>query len=446
VAATAVTVAACSGSSELTPSASDGTAAAPDDGTAAPEPVVTSAPDATEAPGSAPDTPVGEDSTVPEGPAGEDFASLDAPTGEPIVIGMVNTEGVPGLDFPELRTDTDLAIDYLNAHGGMGGRPIQIEHCAAAGTPDTSQACAQELSGKGVEMVMLGLDLFPGYDTFAATDIPVFGALPILPPDYTANALFLTGGNATTMAGMVGLAVEFFEAETVGIISADNAGANSSAQSLTDALDAAGLTYVSIKGGDNETDAGFQGLLREANEGNPDVLVSLYSDAGCIGAMRGRVSLGITTPVITTPICSSAEVTDVVGDDALGWFFVGAGGTVDSPTTDAFAEIIEPVYGADGAGSLGIGALGIQQVMSLARVANSIAADGGEVTGQAIFDTLKTSTDILSFPNESPLECGRSTTYPSICSFVFPAGEYVSGGELSTVPGFEAFSVVEYLP
>lgn len=448
LAAAALVAASCGGSSDSSPDgtsppstdsspgSADPTTASTDEGTTT-EPGDTAPPEGSAAP----------DPTVGDGPAPlEDFAALGAPTGEPIIIGMVNTEGVPGLDFPELRTDTDLAVDYLNAHGGMGGRPIQIEHCAAAGSPETSQACAQELAGKGVEMAMLGLDLFPGYDTFAASSIPVFGALPILPADYTANALFLTGGNATTMAGMVGLAVEHFEAKTVGIISADNPGANGSEQALTAALDKAGLPYVSVKGGDNETDAGFQGLLREANKDNPDVLVSLYSDAGCIGAMRGRVALGITTPVITTPICSSAEVTDVVGDDALGWFFVGAGATVDSPTADAFEAIIEPTYGADGTGSLGIGALGIQQVMSLARVANSIAADGGEVTGQAIYDTLQSSTDILNFPNDSPLECGAAATYPSVCSFVFPAGEYVAGGELATVPGFEAFSVVDYLP
>ena len=205
------------------------------------------------------DAPATDDTTPGTAAApveeGLDFRTMEPPAGDPIVIGMVNTEGTPGLDFPEMRTDTDLAVDYLNAHGGFGGRPIEIEHCTAAGSPETSQACAQELAGKGVELVMLGLDLFPGYDTFAAAGIPVVGALPILPGDYTADALFVTGGNSTTMAAMVALAVEHFDAKTVGIISADNPGANGSEAALTAALDKAGLAYVSVKGGDNETDA-----------------------------------------------------------------------------------------------------------------------------------------------------------------------------------------------
>ena len=216
---------------EAEPASTESTDESDDDGAA-----TTDAPD---------DSEPADDGDTTEGGAA-DFRTLDPPTGEPIVIGMVNTEGTPGLDFPEMRTDTDLAVNYLNEHGGFGGRPIEVVHCTAAGSPETSQACAQEMSGEGVELVMLGLDLFPGYDTYAASDIPVFGALPILPGDYTADALFHTGGNATTMAGMAGFAVEQFGAETVGIISADNAGANSSEASLTAALDKAGVSYVSI--------------------------------------------------------------------------------------------------------------------------------------------------------------------------------------------------------
>jgi branched-chain amino acid transport system substrate-binding protein len=274
----------------------------------------------------------------------------------------------------------------------------------------------------------------------------VFGALPVLAPDYSADALFLTGGNATTMAAIVALAVEKYEAESVGIISADSVAGNSSEAALTASLDKAGVAYNSIKGGDDETDAGFQGLLREANSESPDVLVSLYSDSGCIGAMRARVSLGVDTPMISTAICGSAEVIDVVGDDAVGWSFVGVGGPTDQPDDAVLAELIEPVYGAAESTSLGLGALGINQVMTLARVANNLAADGDDVSGAAIFERLATATDEIDFLNGNPLACGISESYPSVCSFYFPIGEYLAGGEIVTVPGFEAVSVVDYLP
>ena len=376
----------------------------------------------------------------------EGFLPLAPPDGDPIIVGMVNTEGSPGLDFPEISASTQAAVDFLNDHGGLGGRPIEFEVCTASGAPETSQACSQELAGKGVELVMLGLDLFPGYDTFTASNIPVTGILPILPGDYTANALFLGGGNTTTSAAMAAFAQENFGATTAGVISADNDGANATEADLLKALDAIGITYVSIKGGDNETDAGFQGLMAQATADNPDVLYSLYADAGCIGTMRGRVSLGIETPVITTAICSSAEVIDVVGDDAEGWYFIGAS-TEESGTPDADdLQAILQSLGFTNSTELGLGGLGVTGMLSLATIANMMAADGEEITGASIYETLEASDGAVNWPDGFPFLCGSAPAYQTVCNFIFPIATYVSGTGIETVPGFEALDTTDYLP
>ena len=384
------------------------------------------------------------DTEAPDG--GDGFSALPPPDGEPIVVGMVNTEGSPGLDFPEISASTRAAVDFLNDHGGLGNRPIEFEVCTAAGSPETSQACAQELAGKDVEIVMLGLDLFPGYDTFTASNIPVTGVLPILPGDYTANALFLGGGNTTTTAAMAAFAKENFDATTAGIVSADNAGANGTEADLMKALDAAGISYVSIKGGDNETDAGYQGLMRQATADDPDVLFSLYADAGCIGTIRGRVTLGIETPVITTAICSSAEVIDVVGDDAEGWYFIGAQ-TEEAGTPEAAdLQVILESLGFTNSTELGLGALGVTGLLSLATIANAMADDGEEITGASIYETLEASDGAVNWPDANPFACGAAPAFPTICNFIFPIATYVPGTGIETVPGFEALDTTPYLP
>jgi branched-chain amino acid transport system substrate-binding protein len=378
------------------------------------------------------------------------FADLAPPTGEPMVLGLVNTEGTPGLDFPDIRLAIAGTVDYLNAHGGVGGRPIELETCTANGSPETSQACAQELTGKGVEMVLLGLDLFPDYATYTAAGVPVVGMLPILPGDYSANAWFLTGGNATVMAAAASVAKEHFQAGTVAIVSADNAGANSSLDALTAALDKAGVAWTAVKGGDNETDAGYQGLMREAASGDPDLLVSLYSDAGCIGTMRGRASLGITIPVITTGICSSSDVLEQVGDDAVGWNFIGVSTQEDTPALAILQEIMAPVLDVEPAEvdstALGLGALGLTMMLSIAVFGNRLAGDGAEVSGRGIYDLLGTADDLTSWPGTTPIDCGAAPAYPAICAFIFPFAEYREGGEVTTIPGLEAVSALEYLP
>ena len=436
----ALVAASCGSDSD---SSSDSAAPAATDA-AAEETVAETAPADTEPAGTEPADSEPADTTAPDG--GEGFVALPPPTGDPIVIGMVNTEGSPGLDFPEISVATQAAADFLNEHGGIGGRPVEMEFCKASGAPETSQACAQELAGKGVELVMLGLDLFPGYDTFTASNIPVTGVLPILPGDYTANALFLGGGNTTTTAAMAAFAQQNFDATTAGIVSADNAGANGTEADLKKALDAAGITYVSIKGGDNETDAGFQGLMSQATADDPDVLFSLYADAGCIGTMRGRVSLGIETPVITTAICSSAEVIDEVGDDAVGWYFVGAQTEREgTPEAAAFDEILEAL-GFTNSTELGLGALGVTGLLTLATIANTMADGDEEITGASIFERLGASDGLINWPDGNALSCGAAPTYPTICNFSFPIATYAAGTGIETVPGFEKLDTTDFLP
>lgn len=430
------------------------TSASTPDSVAATEPAETVPADtapATEGPST--DAPA-TDPPATDPPASSDpnvvFPSLGPPTGEVMSVGLVNTEGTPGLDFPDIRLAIAGTIDYLNEHGGIGGRPVELETCTAAGSPETSQACAQELTGKGVELVLVGLDLFPDYATYAAAGVPVIGMLPILPGDYSAEALFLTGGNATVMAAAAAAAKEHFKAETIGIVSADNAGANSSLAALTAALDKAGIAWTAVKGGDNETDAGYQGLMREAAAGDPDLLVSLYSDAGCIGTMRGRASLAIDIPVLTTGICSSSEVIEQVGDDAIGWNFIGVSTQEDTPSLAILQEIMAPVLDVEpdevDSTALGLGALGLTMVMSLAVFGNQLADAGAAVTGQSIYDLLGASDDLTSWPGDSPIDCGAAPAYPAICAFVFPFAEYIEGGEVRTIPGLEAVSALEYLP
>jgi branched-chain amino acid transport system substrate-binding protein len=381
-----------------------------------------------------------------------DFTSrvsgLPPATGEPMLIGLVNTEGLPGLDLVDIRVDIEATFAYLNEHGGFGGRPLELTSCASKASPESSQACAQEITGSGVELALLGLDVFPGYATFAASNVPVIGLLPILPADYSADALFMTGGNATLAAGMAGVAKERFDAKTVGIISADDPGTNGTESALTASLDKLGIEYVSIKGGTEETDAGLQGLLAQANADNPDLLVSLYGDAGCIGAMRGRTALGISTPVLTSSSCAASDVIEEVGDEALGWVFLGAQTNDPSPSNDLIAEIMAPVLGIPvdevDPSSLGLGGLGIIQAMTLAQYADAIVADGGEVTGASLYEYFgSTATSI--WPG-LPAQCGRAAAYPSVCTFEFPVIEYLADGTLQPADGVESVSAFEYLP
>lgn len=380
-----------------------------------------------------------------------DFASLAAPSGDPITIGFVNTEGPAGLNFPELEDAAQASVDYLNEHGGMGDRPIDFQVCIADGSPESSQACAQELAGKGAEMVWIGLDLFPDYATYDAAGITVVGIIPLFPADYASSAIYLGGGNVTLAAGNVYVAVEVFGAEKVAIISADNAGANSSEAAVIAALEQAGVEYRSIKGAESETDAGAQGLVREALSDDPDVLISLYGDAGCIGMIRGRAALGSDVPVLAANTCANGAVLEAVGDDAEGWYFVPGGEGPDTPQTQVQREALAPMLGVSPdevvVSDLGLGSLTPVVVFTVAAAANDLANDGGEVTGASVADHMRTNPDgdLTLFPDGGPLSCGGSELYPNVCIRTLFLGEYSGDGSVTIVPGLEEFDITDYL-
>ncbi|CAB4858115.1 unannotated protein [freshwater metagenome] len=385
-------------------------------------------------------TPSSQPPTTDLGPA----------TGEKLRVGLVNTEGTPGLDFPDIRKDITAAVGYLNEHGGFGGRPIELVPCIVKGTPETSQSCAQELVGQKVDMVLIGLDLFPAYPTYNAAKLPIIGVLPILPGDYTADALFITGGNATVMSAVAQVAKDHFKAKSVAIISASNAGSAQSAAAAAASLKIAGIESTAVTGGDNETDAGFQALMRQAAQSNPDIIISLYADAGCIGTMRGRAALGITIPVITTGICSSKDVLSEVGDDALGWTFAGVQTSADTPARAIMQQVLAPVLNVPAAeidqNGLGLGGLGYLTAMSLAEYANKLAGTGVAITAQSLYDYLKTSKDLKLFGGNAPIECGALPAYSAVCSYIFPFAEYQAGGKVVTIPGLEGVSSKALLP
>src|SRR5689334_1398180 len=61
-------------------------------------------------------------------------ASGGAATGEPITLGLTNMEG-GAISLPEVRNGMEAAIAYVNAHGGVNGRPFKLLRCDVDGSP-----------------------------------------------------------------------------------------------------------------------------------------------------------------------------------------------------------------------------------------------------------------------------------------------------------------------
>lgn len=73
--------------------------------------------------------------------------STVALTGTPIPIGWmgpVNTS-TAGLSFPEVQQSMQVAVDAVNAAGGVGGRPLKLYTCDDQNDPNQAATCASQL-------------------------------------------------------------------------------------------------------------------------------------------------------------------------------------------------------------------------------------------------------------------------------------------------------------
>jgi branched-chain amino acid transport system substrate-binding protein len=355
--------------------------------------------------------------------------TIAPPTGKPFVIGVVNTEGAPGLDFPEFTNVFKAAAKYVNTEkGGFGGRPVQLETCVSKGTPESSQACAQELASKKVDVVMLGLDIFVDYPTYSAAGIPVFGAVPVLPPDYTADAVYITAGNLVVQASTANAITnsKYLGLKNVVVIANDTAATASALASLQPALEKGGATVTVVKGGETETDAGYRSLMQQAAAAKPDVMVSLYGQSGCVALMRARVDLGVTVPVFSNTACLADSVLKAVGSAADGWYFAGASGGAETDDNKVMKKYVSEVTGVavDKVDRYGFTSVGWLEEMTLWRIASTMQ---GEVTGKALIDALRSGKAQI-WGSDLPLPCGEVKAYSSVCSFSIPFAQYTKNG------------------
>jgi branched-chain amino acid transport system substrate-binding protein len=121
---------------------------------------------------------------------------------DPVVIGVLYTDDNPIGIAPEIKSAGEAAADYVNSHGGVGGRPVKIVACNGMNNAQNDAQCATQFVNSGVVTVE-GLDGFWG-----GVGVSIIGkagianqTLPISGPEFSApNAYPWEGSGMTASA------------------------------------------------------------------------------------------------------------------------------------------------------------------------------------------------------------------------------------------------------
>jgi branched-chain amino acid transport system substrate-binding protein len=428
----------------------------------------------------------------PDGSGGEgvaaEFEPRDPPTGEPIKIGMQNPEGDPAGSFPEYSAGALAAAEYINAElGGLGGRPIELEVCTMAITPDDSQRCANELSADGIELAFSSLNFFGNhFSIYQGSNIPVIVGTPITVGDFTSAGVYSigTGGGCLgTHTGLVQFATQNLpeitgnpvtrvavpwadtppgvvcyydlESKPLDVLNGTIPGDSALAGSMPD------LEHIGVPVLPGQADVTAQAT--EVLDFDPDVIMFSGQGADCWTLVDALGRLGWTpeqTPLLLSTACVDFTAMEQAGDLSLGIYFVGAGGSLTSDL-----DSIPPGKNLDEATIYqtkaleygmseddlfkGFGTAGFSNMIKVWQMANSVVDAGGEVTGQTIADAFA-ATDNTPIYSSTPLNCAIAPApYVAVCNSTVGVTQWDGDNLQPVVPelsGLDLVSGTELLP
>jgi branched-chain amino acid transport system substrate-binding protein len=138
-------------------------------------------------------------------------AAGEAPTGDPIKVMTVTTLNAAGPTYENIAITAELYADYINAKGGINGRPLEVTVCDEKFDPAVATTCARQAVDEGM------VSIVGSFTYFAESIVPVisessitwFGACcPITPAELTSPFSFNIGNQPMYAVGAVKKAVD----------------------------------------------------------------------------------------------------------------------------------------------------------------------------------------------------------------------------------------------
>ena len=133
------------------------------------------------------------------------------PSGEPIKVMTVTTLNAAGPTYQNIANTANAYADYINAHGGIAGRPLEVTVCDEQFDPAVAATCARQAVEEGMVSIVGSFTFFAEsiVPVIAESDITWFGACcPITPSELTDPHSFNIGNQPMYAVGAVKKAVD----------------------------------------------------------------------------------------------------------------------------------------------------------------------------------------------------------------------------------------------
>lgn len=192
----------------------------------------------------------------------------------------------------------DLALDEINADGGIDGRELQLEWHDSQSDPKQTLAIAQQFVDD--EKIVAEIGDFTSGASMAASAVYERAGLvqyaSASSPDFTLGGEYMFAPQISQAL----LAVQYADAvsrlgDKVAVLYLDTDWGNATFAAFQEAADDAGIEIV-YDSSYLATTTDFRPILLQARDAEPDVVVSLGYDQDGAGIIKQKQELGITEP------------------------------------------------------------------------------------------------------------------------------------------------------
>ncbi len=244
-----------------------------------------------------------------------------------IIIGVVAPMTGDLGDFGiQVTRGIQLAMDEINAKGGLNGRMLEMKVCDDQCNPQQAAACAQKMVADPEIFAVLGhicssctLAGGPIYNTAGLTAMTVNSSNPKITEQGWKYVFRSTPTDAQQGGAMVQFAVKQLNAKKIALIYSNDDYGMGLAESAKEEMSKVGVELVAEETFITGQDKDFSAQLTKIAKANPDVLFDMgqYAEAGLIA--KQRMSAGLDKiPLVVPAAAQHQEFIDLGGEGAEG--------------------------------------------------------------------------------------------------------------------------------
>ena len=273
---------------------------------------------------------------------------------DPIRIGLVDELSGPQAEAGVLTLKgTRLAIDEINAAGGVMGRQIELIVEDNASTNPGTVLAYSKLVGQGNIAAVIGplrsTQVQAASPTIAAAKVPAFigGSDPSLTRVNNPWIFRIRPNDLFSSKVMAEYAVKVLKGKKIAIIhSTDTFGAGGK-NALVEALKALGVEPVTIQGYTNNSQD-FTAIVLAIKKSGADVLTSYMTNAPDVGIFAKQLrQLGLTQPWIGSASLATDTALKLAGEALWGTYTVSDFVIEANDESKAYARKFRATHNAD---------------------------------------------------------------------------------------------------